>query len=338
MRNALITTDLHFTDAPREAYRFRIFDYLEEQITKLAIHHIFLLGDLTDKTDRHSARLVNELVPRIQRLAEKCQIFILRGNHDYVDPTCPYFMFLNQVNNVHYVITPTRIKLDGTKIYLLPHTRHPELDWKGLEINKADMVFMHQTLRGAKAENGQSLEGDDGSILAGCPIVYSGDVHVPQQMHNLIYVGSPYHIHFGDSFIPRVLFLPEEGESMELFPKFPSRLMLNLLSVTDLETRDFKKGDQCKLNIVVSSEQWPNWPKIRQEFMEKCNELGLELYGIEPTAMWRETKHSSDSNFMLGAASSKEYIKQFLTVKYPGLGDPYMNSALAIIREVDGIA
>jgi len=333
-----MATDLHLTDNPREAYRFMVFPMIVNLTKNCNVSYCFLLGDMTDKTDRHSSRLVNELVPHIQRLANKCEVFILRGNHDYVDPKCPYFKFLEEIEHVHYIIEPTRIKLDETKVYLLPHTRHPEIDWKGLELNKADIVFMHQTLTGAKAENGRALEGEDVSLLSGCKEVYSGDVHVPQQMGNITYVGSPYHVHFGDSFTPRILIRDEDGKKIRSASvDFPSRLMLNVISIADLETRDFKRGDQCKLNVVVTSEQWPEWPKIRQSYVEKCAELGLDLCGIEPTTLWRETSKSEDSTFMLGIQSPKEQLKRFLTIKYPKLGDPYMNTALEIVKEVDGL-
>lgn len=333
-----MATDLHLTDMPREAYRFDVFNALIHLVNTRNAPYCFLLGDLTDKTDRHSSRLVNEIVPRMQILAENCQVFILLGNHDYVDPKCPYFKFLNEIKNVRYIFEPTRIKLDETKVYLLPHTRHPEIDWKTLELNKADIVFMHQTLTGAKAENGRPLEGEDVSLLAGCKEVYSGDVHVPQQMGNITYVGSPYHVHFGDSFEPRILIRESDGKVIHSASlSFPSRLMLNVMSIVDLETREFKKGDQCKLNVVVTSEQWPEWPKIRQSYVEKCAELGLDLCGIEPTTMWRETSKADDNTFMLGIQSPKEQLKRFLTIKYPNLGDPYMNSALEIVKEIDGI-
>lgn len=336
MRDALFTTDLHFTDAPREAYRFQVFDFLEKRVKAYGVPYVFLLGDLTDKTDRHSSRLVNEIVPRMQALAKLCQVFILRGNHDYVDPQCPYFRFLNEIEGMHYILEPTKIKLDETRIYLLPHTRHPEIDWKSLEINKADIAFMHQTLAGARAENGRPLEGEDVSLLSGCKQVFSGDVHVPQQMGNIIYVGSPYHVHFGDSFVPRIIHY-SAAKIINCLTTFPSRLMLNVISLNDLETREFKKGDQCKLNVVVTAEQWPEWPRIRQSFVEKCAELGLDLCGIEPTTMWQKSSAAPESTFMVGTASPKEQLEKFLTVKYPSLGDPYMNVALEIVREVDGL-
>ena len=57
----LVIGDLHLTDQPKDAYRFGIFKWIKKQIEKHQPEYTVILGDLTDKKDKHSAGLVNRI-------------------------------------------------------------------------------------------------------------------------------------------------------------------------------------------------------------------------------------------------------------------------------------
>ena len=139
----LITTDLHLTDRSDEAYRWDIFPFLKKQATKHKTQHIFILGDLTDFKDNHSARLVNRIVEEVVGLTDYGGVTILKGNHDYVDPKTPFFMFLDGMSVdpygsepvVRFVTDITKTKISNKRVLLLPHTRTPKEDWKGVDMH-----------------------------------------------------------------------------------------------------------------------------------------------------------------------------------------------------------
>lgn len=337
MKSSIFTTDLHFTDNPREAYRFDIFKILEALIKSRGLSYCFLLGDLTDRTDNHSSFLVNTLIQHLSSLSKCCKIFILRGNHDCVDEKLPFFQFLKEIPNIHYFSEPEKILLDGTKILMLPHSRNPVEEWKELKLSQADIIFMHQTVARAISENGQTLKGMAEEWFTDCREIYSGDVHVPQRIGNLLYVGSPYHVHFGDHFNPVVRVRHTDGHIEDISPNLKSRHMWNLLSLNELGLTPYKAGDQVKIRLNIPSTEWGNWLQIKTSVRAKCDEMGVELLDITPVILDTKTIKSAQENFLLYQRSPKNIVEKFIDAKYPNLAGPYVETGLRIIKSVDGI-
>ena len=92
----LIATDLHLSDRQRDRHRFGIFKWLREQQMKYQTKAVFILGDLTETKDTHNANLVNRIVDNLCSLAPP--VFVLKGNHDYIDPSNPFFGFLDYID------------------------------------------------------------------------------------------------------------------------------------------------------------------------------------------------------------------------------------------------
>lgn len=47
--SAIMISDLHLTDSPRDEYRWGLFPWLREQIKVYKIEHLLILGDITDR-------------------------------------------------------------------------------------------------------------------------------------------------------------------------------------------------------------------------------------------------------------------------------------------------
>jgi hypothetical protein len=285
--NSLLISDLHLTADARDEYRWRLFDWLTKTIGAHNIRRLFILGDLTDRKDFHSARLVNRLVDALAKL--DTDIWVLRGNHDGTDPDCPYFGFLRKLPRMSYIDTPYARAFEGPLIQLLPHTRNPLKAWEHVELHKADVIFMHATVRGALAENGQALDGIPPGILrpAHRAKIYAGDIHVPQRIGNLTYVGAPYPVRFGDKFQGRAILLDMEGKAAPQFLPIPS---IQRLSVTvdamgvplDVGlTKKLRPGDQVKIKVRLAPSEFGGWQQVRDDMVALCRALELDLCGIE---------------------------------------------------------
>jgi hypothetical protein len=292
----LIISDLHLTDNPLEEYRWGVFDWLDELKKEYDIENIFLLGDITEKKDHHSSLLTNRIFDELIYLARDLQmLWILRGNHDGIDPTEPFFHFLNNEQNIVYYTEPTYASQD----YLfLPHSKDPANEWKHIfkkYIKTTNIIFMHQTVQGAKANNGFSLAGLDGGLFEHFNgLVFSGDIHKPQQVGNVIYVGSPYPVYFGDDFVGGVILLHhdnKEGPGLGPWERitYPSikRSMIELDYTKEL-VYDFKvnKGDQFKIRMLVNrsdSDQFDHWKKcLKGHVVEKGGIIvSIELKLVE---------------------------------------------------------
>jgi DNA repair exonuclease SbcCD nuclease subunit len=273
----LIISDLHLTDSPLEEYRWAVFDWLKDLKKEYSIDNIFLLGDLTEKKDNHSAKLVNRISEEFGSLS--CDIdalYIIRGNHDGIDPDCPFFKFLNrESNNIYY----TQPIFHPSGYLFLPHSKDPVNEWQDIlkkYIKDTDIIFMHQTIQGAKAGNGFTLDGIDSNVFRDFRgLIFSGDVHTPQQIGNVIYVGSPYPVYFGDDFIGGGVLL--DGNDWERIEN-PTirRVMLDLdFTIPECDRKVVlpSKGDQYKIKMLVNrsdSDQFDEWKKNLKKHIEDC--------------------------------------------------------------------
>ncbi len=286
MSNFIVTSDLHLTEKPQDVYRFGLFPWLMEQCIEYKVKYVFILGDLTDFKDNHSAKLVTDIVHYLTNLAKFAKVIILKGNHDYVDPYRPFFGFLNRMEQVKFVITPKRcMGLGGSTFMMLPHSRDPLEDWKDLDISDTrgiDYIMMHQTMKGSLASNGTAMDGLKKSIFKKSKShIFSGDIHVPQIIGNVEYVGSPYHIHFGDKFEPRVL-LVSGGTQRDLH--YPTICKHTVRLTKPERLRDWpglRPGDQIKVRLSLGRAEYVDWQKHKREIISICNDLDLELYGVE---------------------------------------------------------
>lgn len=279
---ALITTDLHLVDNESCSYRWGLFPWINEQIEAKGIKSVRILGDLTDAKDKHSASLVNKVVNAIKSI--QCDdILIMAGNHDWLLKGQEFFRFLNHLPNVRFVTEPWEdpdVKGPGPIMYL-PYSKSPAKDWQDLDFSHYQYVFMHQTVGGAIASNVEAMEGEGvPEIPAGR--VYSGDIHVPQTIKGVTYIGSPYHVHFGDNFEPRVLVLDRrEREQWLRFPS-PKRMTVKVGSMDQLINRnDIQAGDQIKLRVALPKEEQHRWFAFKRDAIAHLESLGALVFGVE---------------------------------------------------------
>jgi DNA repair exonuclease SbcCD nuclease subunit len=303
---SLITSDLHFTDNPRDEYRWALWPWMRKQ----QWDELILLGDLTDAKDRHSERLVNRIVEEVRETSISRRLILLRGNHDFIDEKNPFFRFLSVLPNVQYVNSPQEIRLKaGLGLFLpcmktgFPHINPGPYTW----------VFTHQTFDGSKAENGTRLTGVDPSLIHPDVQVISGDVHVPQTVHgNITYTGSPYRIKFGDTFKPRLLRLEKDKRMNVYFPGV-TRELLTIGADCDIagSGATLKRGDQVKVRVQLKRVDYPRWPEIRRAVKTAVEERGWQLCGLELTEIKTKVKQIEITEKQLRSPKMivKEYAK-----------------------------
>lgn len=292
---ALAVSDLHLTANPRDSYRWDLFPWLVDTCARYSVKTLLILGDLTDAKDYHSAELVNQVTEamagfkttEVDSTVEK--IYILMGNHDYLKTGLPFFNFLNHLPYVEFITEPTLRISEYSQVMFLPHTKTPTKDWAGLSFKGVDMVFMHQTVTGAVAASGQELDGELGNELKpslrgllGSARIYSGDIHQPQIIGDVEYVGSPYPVHFGDSkVVPyRAVLFDQDMKAHDLFHKNIHRLSIrgNLDHLLD---QPIRKGDQYKLTLRLAPGEKHQWADKRRQLEQYYKGLGAEVLSLK---------------------------------------------------------
>jgi hypothetical protein len=209
-------------------------------------------------------------------------VVILQGNHDYLREGHSYFDFLNFMPGVRFITKMQESVIDdGPLTYFLPHCKNPAERWKGLDFSHYDLLFMHQTVSGAVASNGQKMDGEKLPALNAVK-VYSGDIHVPQVIGSVEYIGSPYHVHFGDRFEPRCILLDRRGQAHNLKFETISRVALTVKSLRELKAvRGLKTGDHIKLKVELDEAEKHDWLRIKREASAFLAQKQVEVFGVE---------------------------------------------------------
>lgn len=334
----LLTADLHLTDRSVDAYRWDVFRVLQKVVAERKVRRIFILGDLTDAKDRHSAVLVNRVVDSIKQLvASRCEVHILTGNHDYVDEECPYFRFLKHVPGVYFYMEPTMLKDEG--VLLIPHRKHFVIDdaLDGM-LRRATLVLLHQTLSGASVGS-TVLDGVSPKVLSRYKVtMLSGDVHVPQTVGPVEYVGAPYHVHFGDSFRPRLVHVRRSVgggwsvSEVDTDKEFPRR---HSFVVEDEKFEPtIRRGDQVKLRIVVTQDNLPTWQELRRWAVKKVTDAGGVVCGVSVDASrLRSVVPSSASRHRLNMQSlaPEDLLARYCKAKQ--IGEHLLAMGLRIVKD-----
>lgn len=307
----LLISDLHFTSKPEDEYRFGIFDWVSKLSQTQEFLNLVILGDLTDAKDRHPAYLVNRIVREFDKLRPG-RIFILKGNHDYVNPSLPYFSFLDLLRATRLFIEPEWIDIGDCSCLMLPHTNSPYYKWNSLEFEKADYIFLHQTIEGSMASNGHPLKGMPRNYFSRRGFkgkgIFSGDVHVPQTLGDVTYVGSPYHVHYGDSFKPRAMFLDlTTGHTEDFHFPAPQRRTLNIFDVDEIRTAGLSKGDQVKVRMWLDRAELSDWEQHKREILDIIGELELKLGGLEMKKL-NDTEGSKDGTHNIDVNSGNTLL------------------------------
>jgi DNA repair exonuclease SbcCD nuclease subunit len=292
----LITADLHLSDATRDNYRHQwIGEALPALIRQHKVGCLLCLGDLCESKDYHSAWLVNRVVDHFYKLASLCPVVVLRGNHDYLTSADnPFYQFLKRIKGIHWINTPFEStgKLSDKcfphslgDVLFLPHTTNYQRDWKLLNFKKYDWIFAHQTFTGADNGHGFRLDGIPLDVFPKDAHVISGDVHKPQTLGCVTYVGAPTTIDFGDDYKPRVLLL--DGKKVTSIPCSGPQKRLIELSAGNLAfpisgPATVAKGDILKVRVSISSKQMEHWPEIKDRVHKWGDKHGYIIHQVIP--------------------------------------------------------
>lgn len=308
----ILTADWHLTDHPNDEYRWEVFSVLRNHSDLCDDRGIYILGDLTDRKDRHSASLVNRLVKMLKELPGKK--VIIKGNHDAPLKGPPFWNFLNELPDVIFVDTPQFYK----NIWLLPYTHKPIEAWADLTLSTAHAAFMHQTVTGVIADNGRVLTNDSMPIFPNKLPIYSGDIHTPQIVGNVTYVGAPHPIKFGDTYPCRMLVLDGKFKIRKAVTLSPmQKLIITIGSTDELDhiTNKTYVGDQVRIRFNISVNKLEQWPVIQEEIKRWIAENELALASLEAIVQIQPSDNPDMAQNSAQAETPKEVLEAFCTTE-----------------------
>ncbi|MCK5600734.1 metallophosphoesterase [Candidatus Pacearchaeota archaeon] len=296
----IIFSDTHFDDKVANAYRWEIFPFLDRVLTSESLHDhtICFLGDLTDRKDRHSSWLTNTIVQNLQSLIDRnFKLIVVRGNHDYIEKQEPFFHFLEAIPGITYVNEPLVYPFMGSKkMVFLPHLHDPR-GFKKIRRSfmDADYLFMHQSVLGSLTSSGYKLpKGMRSKFFTnnGKVKVYSGDIHLPQNVRGVEYVGSPYSIKFDDHFQGRILNLNvQTGKESWLFPNLLRRWTVEVASNVAFKKKvkvlGIQPGDEVKVRLTIKDANHDDWVRESSRVKRFCKKVGIRLHTVQ---LWQHSE------------------------------------------------
>lgn len=277
MKRILLISDLHLDDSIQNEYRWNIFKQIEEKMYKEEINSLYILGDITDRKDRHSAILVNKLIEQIGYLCDKFEnVILLAGNHDYINQDLPFFAFHSQM----FYGKPFKSETNGIKEVFLPHVKNPEEIYGKINISEFDIVFTHLDVKGAKMDNGmKSMEGLPVKFFNNV-LTISGHIHTPQKIgNNFHYIGSPYSIIYENNKVNhRGIILTYDNGSVSMedtYFEFPSKIVKVIKSKEDIP--DTNDGNFYKFDIQVKDSELDIYTDIKDSIKDENIKLNLKV-------------------------------------------------------------
>lgn len=331
--NFILTADWHLTDSEIESYRWNIFDTLRAISLQHAVTQILVLGDITDRKDRHAGNLLNRLVHALKDLSNDAGVVItiLMGNHDAPLNGTPYWTFLNE-GPIHYITEPTIL----SGILLLPFSANPAAEWADLDFNKC-AVMMHQTLAGSLVDGDRKIEYAPHPLPLfprGVPI-YSGDVHRPQSIGGVTYVGAPHPVRFSETWENRVLVIKKNDfkNPHQVNIRSIRRAILDISSSDQLKSLRFGTNDQLKIRYMLTAGKMAEWPKEEQAIRDWAAKKGIVLASVEATLQEELTLDSKPKASAMELMRPDEVIRQFgesekLSEDVIAVGQSLLDSAL----------
>lgn len=283
----LLSSDWHLTDNPRDAYRWKVFSWIRKLILDRDIDRFICLGDITEAKDWHSAVLTNAIADLFRDLTGDVDFYVVPGNHDASDPDHPFFEFVKYAG-VKWIRKPSCIADE----LFLPHTRNYLNDWKPYK-GRYTRAYCHNTFQGATNEFGKRMDGIPTEALS-CP-VFSGDIHAPQTVDNITFVGAPYHVRFGDKYEPRVIIL--NGNKVEsVSVPGPKKFIIEVDGNNYRRRREFGEGDMIRFKVMLEHQDIENWPTIQASLRKSVEDSNAILDSIIPIVDYKLRKKTV-SNF-----------------------------------------
>lgn len=308
----IVSTDWHLTDRPQDEYRWQIF----EKVYALANEHnlgtILLLGDLWDRKNNHSGVLLNRSIKSFKWLQEEtgAEIYVLGGNHDMAIFGQHYWEFLDRMQ-IHYITQPF-YHLDA---WLLPFSANPMEDWRGLLLHQARAIFMHQTVAGALIEGNRRIDKTPcpmPPLPRGIPI-FSGDVHRPQKVGSITYIGVPHPTRFGESW-PNRLFIIKYGDyqhPIEISITGVRKLILDICEPRELFSVITRPGDQVKVKCSLPASQMERWPAIESDVRAWAARHEVLLSSIEASIVIEDKEATGATENVAALTVPQEVLRSF---------------------------
>jgi DNA repair exonuclease SbcCD nuclease subunit len=304
---------------------------------KYQVKRIFLLGDVFELKDRIPARIMILFAEAVAKYP--CPLTILRGNHDFAEDEYAPIRLLEREGKIDFISNPW---VDFSKtstsngIAFLPYFRKWNQfveEWKRLHFlieghsEPTKLFLFHNTVPGSKFANNRKAEGEFDLPTIKNVRYLAGDIHLPQKVGPIQYLGSPYQVDFGEEGQDKFVYLYKtEGDILtpvEL--KYPKFISVDVSTINDIEQKDIEGNYVRMIGEVL---------KEKKEQVEECKKI---LESWNPKFVVSAVKYRTEKKTRIDVAKSdhQAVLSEFLQQSETGLDKKrLLEVGLDLIKEV----
>lgn len=241
MKKAIVTADLHIDINNRLDDTKNILNQIAKYAIDNKVNYVMVLGDIYERRRPYnSEKAVFEKF--VKYLSDHAvEVHILAGNHDMdKDQVSAVEEFkILDLDGIILHENPTIIELLGNKIFL------GHFLVSGAKLGPSDYIAQHPTTVKAILNKYKA------------DLYLLGDVHKAQKLHkspDVIYVGSPYRINFGERNEKKGFLLLDISEKGLKYKSIPTkdRPMLQFdLKAKELKSSEFTATDDAIIKLVI---------------------------------------------------------------------------------------
>ena len=247
---------------------------------------LIILGDIFDNRISINLFVINAVVKLFEDLSKIIEVHILIGNHDMalmnsteINSDC----VIRNINNIILYEEPKIINIDNKSILMMPWIHGKNEEKAVLEkYSGTDLLFCHSDLNGCRTQlnptrpyDGHILDIED---FNGYGKVYSGHIHIVQEIKNFKFVGSPYHMDRNDVENKKGIYVYDTKKNTDMFiPNdfSPEFIKYKILEDTDMSQLKEDVIINNFIDIEVSNQLIINSPHIRLQLDKMCNKFKI---------------------------------------------------------------
>jgi DNA repair exonuclease SbcCD nuclease subunit len=238
---------------------------------------IMVCGDIFDNRNSINLKVavtVTQIVERMSKLVDR--VYILVGNHDMwamSDTEINACVFLKYIPGVTLIMEPTEVVLGGKTALMLPWIDKHDLEKQYLKkYDGKDYLFCHSDLQGCRTQVNPTrpINRSLASIedFKGYGRVYSGHIHINQQIANFTFVGSPYHLDRNDRGNRKGMYVIDTEAGNDTFVPNEFSPEFKILSVTNPNDIAAISSDEYRghyVDLHVKQSMLVNHPGIKTD-------------------------------------------------------------------------
>lgn len=248
---------------------------------------LFILGDIFDNRTSINMKSISTVVRLFEDLSKIIECHVLLGNHDMwamSDPEINSVCTIRNIPNIFVYDTPTPITLDNMSVLMMPWVHGKNNEKSVLEkYDGTDLLFCHSDLNGCRTQlyptrpaNRNILDITD---FTGYGKVYSGHIHITQEINNFTFVGSPYHLDRNDVENRKGVWVYDTKKKTDFFfendfsPEFKK---IKVYSETDFNALSSSMFEKNFVDLEISNNLLVNSPHLRLELDKLSNKTKIE--------------------------------------------------------------